>query len=454
VRFARSFAISVVAMLACTALVGCDAEQAEYAGRVVDDTVTLSAPVLAMPSVNLDAGFAPGSPEAGAAGASRNGGANSAAGGRSAVATAVTLARLGSVVRVKSVAVAAGDRVSVGQEIARLDSAALDANVAIAKAALASARAQVGVLDDAIDTVASNRSTLAASRRKINDSAAQLATTRAQLAAQLADLRALLAKLEAMGAGGGRPPMPPGGVPTGTVQPVAPPGAMPARGVPDPAQIRAGIAKLTAALAKIDAGLAKVTSGRAKLSSASAKLSDARVQLRDLRGLALAGAEGATVGVSAAEYQRSLATLRSPSDGDVVSVVAVGDVLAPGATVAEIRPSGPARVTTWLAPDRLRYVRVGTKAEVSADWFLTGTSGGIDSGGASNGVSRNGILGTAAIPGRVTSIGTRAEYPPTSFATSEIHLTRAIRVEITTSPTAEQPSLPPGTPVDVRFLGK
>jgi len=75
---------------------------------------------------------------------------------------------------------------------------------------------------------------------------------------------------------------------------------------------------------------------------------------------------------------------------------------------------------------------VGTEAEVSADWFPTRTP----------------------IPGRVTTISTRAEYPPTSFATSEVHLTRAIRVELTLSPTAEQPALPPGTPVDVRFLGK
>lgn len=428
-RFARPIAATLVATLSCALLVGCSAVKADYAGRVVDDTITLTAPALAAPSVNLEAGFAPSSP--GAVGPA----------GRSTVATAVALTQLGSVVRVKSVAVAAGNHVSAGQEVARLDSAALDANVAVAKASLASARAQVGVLDDAIDTVASNRSTLASSRRQIDDSAAQLASTRAQLVVQLADLKALLAKVEALGSGGGHTPIPPGGVPTGTVPPgtpppgTLPPSTQPPAGAPDPAQIRAGIAKLTAALAKIDAGLAQVASGRAKLSSAGAKLSDARVQLTDLRRLARVGVDGAKIGVQAAEYQRSLAVLRSPADGSVVSVAAVGDVLAPGATVAKIRRSGPPRVTTWLAPEQLADIEFGTQVEIRADWFPGG-------------------IGSSPIPGRVTTIGTRAEYPPTSFATSEIHLTRAIRVEMTLSPSAEQPALPPGTPVDVRFLGK
>ncbi len=408
------------------ALAGCSAGPTDYAGRVVDDTAKLQVPALSMPSVNLDAGFA------------QTAGPAATTPQRSTVATAVALTGIGSVSRVTSVAVQAGDDVRVGDEIARLDARALDANVAVAKAGLSAARAQVGVLDDALDTVASNRATLATKRGQIDSAASKLATTRTQLAAQLASLKALLAKIEALGAGGGRPPLPPGGtMPTGSVPPPGglPPGAPPAGGMPDPAKLRAGIAKLTAALAKIDAGLAQVSAGRAQLASASAKLSDARRQLRDLRRLARVGVDGAKVGVQVAEYQRELAVLRSPVDGTVVSVASVGDVLAPGATVAEIRRDGPPRVTTWLAPEELGAIGVGTEAEVRADWFPTG-------------------LGREPISGRVTNVSTQAEYPPTSFATSEIHLTRAIRVEITLSDTAEQPALPPGAPVDVRFLGK
>ena len=190
--------------------------------------------------------------------------------------------------------------------------------------------------------------------------------------------------------------------------------------------------QLSAALAKIDAGLGKVRAGRAKLSSASAKLSDARRQLSDLRRLARVGVSGAGIGVQVAQYQRELAVVRSPADGIVVSVVSVGDVLAPGATIAEVRREGPPRVTTWIAPETLGSVGVGTEAEVRADW----------------------LPGGAPLAGRVTRISTQAEYPPTSFATSEIHLTRAVQVEITLEEAADQPGLPPGTPVDVRFLGR
>ena len=125
-----------------------------------------------------------------------------------------------------------------------------------------------------------------------------------------------------------------------------------------------------------------MSAGRARLASANARLSDARRQLRDLRKLATVGVDGAKIGVRVAEYQRSIAVLRSPVEGVVVSVASVGDVLAPGATVAEVRRAGPARVTTWLSPEELGRVRVGTEAEVRADWFPAGPGGSPPSAGA------------------------------------------------------------------------
>ena len=411
---ARPVAIFLLVALTCTTLSGCaqGGTPRDYAGEVVDDTVAVQVPNLPMPSVDLDAGFSPNSASP-----------RTVTVQRSAIATAVALTGIGSMARVASVSVTTGAEVRAGQELARLDSAALDSNVAIARASVASARAQVGVLSDALDTVASNRSTLATKRAQINDAAALLAANRRKIAAQLADAKALLAKIESARPG----QRPPGAVPPGML----PPG----NALPDPARLRAGISKLTAALAKIDAGLAQVSAGRSRLSSASSKLSDVRRQLRDLRVLARVAVEAAEVGVGLAEYQHELAVMRSPADGTVVSIASVGDVLAPGATVAEVRPVGAPRVTTWLAPEELAGVRVGTAAEVRADWFPAGRD-------------------RAPIKGRVTSISTQAEYPPTSFATSEIHLTRAIRVEIALSDTANQPALPPGTPVDVRFIGE
>jgi multidrug resistance efflux pump len=130
--------------------------------------------------------------------------------------------------------------------------------------------------------------------------------------------------------------------------------------------------------------------------------------------------------VDLARYQRSLAEVTSPVTGVVVSVASEGDVLAPGATVAEIRRAGPGKVEAWLAPGDLRVVSVGAKANVSTDWTRR------------------------VVRGEVTRIAGRAEYPPTSSATKEVHLTRAVPIEITLDP--GEPALPPGTPVDIGIL--
>jgi hypothetical protein len=54
----------------------------------------------------------------------------------------------------------------------------------------------------------------------------------------------------------------------------------------------------------------------------------------------------------------------------------------------------------------------------------------------------------------VTLVGDRADYPPTSFATDEVHLTRAVPVRLTLTGLVGQPrpSLPPGAPVDIEML--
>ena len=240
----------------------------------------------------------------------------------------------------------------------------------------------------------------------------KLKTTRADLVDKLAQLKALLAKLESM------PQLPPGvrppGVPGGTVP-------------PSPAEIRKSIAKLEAGIAKLDSGLSQARTGLSKLSEASATIADARAQLRDLRDLARVAADGSTVGVDVARYQLALATLVSPTDGTLVSIVPAGTVLAPGATAAVVRRAGPPRVETWLSPEDAARVSVGDAATVSADWFGTAESG----------------------VGRVSKIGLRAEHPPTSFATKDVHMTRAIPVEVTVVPDPGLPFLPPGAPVDL-----
>jgi hypothetical protein len=53
----------------------------------------------------------------------------------------------------------------------------------------------------------------------------------------------------------------------------------------------------------------------------------------------------------------------------------------------------------------------------------------------------------------VTLIGDQADYPPTAFATDEVHLTRAVPVRLTLTRSSGQPHpLPPGAPVDLEIL--
>lgn len=394
------------------ALVGCAPTPTVVSGRIVDDTVTIQAPDLPMPAPVLDS--------------ASSSAAENRSGTPGATNPASALTGLGSVIVIDEITVAEGDRVATGDVIARLDAAALDVNVAAARADLASAKAQVGVLDDAIETVRDNRATVAEKRSEVGGTIAELVRTRAQLAAKLAQLRALLKRVESLG------PMIP---PPGSTPATLPPGAKPPGGgaaPPDPAELKAAIAQLEAGIAQLDAGLTQARGGLARLSSASGDLADARAQLGDLRELARIAVPLSRVSVRVAEYERSLAEIRTPYAGVVTSVLADGDVVFPGASVATIRRDGPARVTTWLPAAMVARLAAegaaGPAAFVSADWAPGET-----------------------FSARLSRVGTRALYPPSSFATEEVHLTRAIPVELTLDDAAL--GAPAGGPVDV-LLGE
>ena len=54
-----------------------------------------------------------------------------------------------------------------------------------------------------------------------------------------------------------------------------------------------------------------------------------------------------------------------------------------------------------------------------------------------------------AVAGSLTRLATRYDYPPSDVTTDEIHLTRALKVQV--SATTEQ--LPAGVPVDITITG-
>lgn len=417
-------AVAALVIGGCIALSGCaPAGTVELTGSVDDDVVAVQAPSVPVPSPDLEAGFGGGA-ALGAGGAGASGGTPAA---RATTPTAARITGLGSFARVAEVKVQAGDVVVANQVIVVVDTELLDANVRAARAAQRTAQAQVPVVSAALDELASTRADIASTRSTVTDTIAQLLATRARLVEQLSTLQATLRRIEGL---------PPGGLPGIGVPPVLPPGVtptstpggggLPPGGLPDPAKLRAGIAQLEATITKIDAGVAKARTGLGKLSSASAKVSDARAQLRHVRTLARIAASASGVGVDLAKYQRSLAEVRTPIGGVVISVVSAGDVVAPGATLAEIRRVGRTNVSAWLAPADLAEVSVGDTAFVTSDSV------------------------EEPVRGTVTRIAGRADYPPTSSATREVHLTRAVPVEITVN--AGEAALPPGTPVDISIV--
>ncbi len=414
--------IGVLALALVAPLAGC-ATQGGFTvtGRVADDTVAVQAPSLPMPRVNLDAGFTVlstgiGRPQANSSPVS-------------------ALVGLGGVARVAEVAVDLGDRVTAGQVLLRFDDAALSADRAAAKADAEVARRQVAVLAAGIDETYDKERDLDKAEKKVRTALGDLATAQRQLTAKLAaakkQLRILPGKLaevsaqlaEAQAALAALPPEAPPEVRAQLEAAVAQLSAAKAQLAAGIAALKQGIPKLAAGLKKIAAGLAKARAGLRTIASGRTKLADARTQLRAARSVAVVAADAAKVGVSLAGTSLSLAVLTAPEDGYVVAVADVGAMLAPGATAVLLRPE-PDRITTFLSAGQLGQVCVGDRVTVRGDWMTT------------------------ALTGRIAHLGTEADYPPTSFPTDEVHLTRAVGAEITLEAIGE---LPVGVPLDIHI---
>ncbi len=185
-------------------------------------------------------------------------------------------------------------------------------------------------------------------------------------------------------------------------------------------QLRKGIPQLTKAISTIDANLAKARDGVRQIDQGLADLADARATLKRNRKLAVIAARDTTA-VDAASVAKKQAVVRAPADGVVTSLAGVGDVVAPGATVAQI--ARPAHiVTTWLAPEQVTQVCLDASATVHLDSLAT------------------------PVEGRVSRILPLAVYPPSYHTTDQVHLTRAVPVEVT----VDSP-LPPGVPADLEL---
>ena len=308
-----------------------------------------------------------------------------------------------------TVTVQQGAHVTTGQPIAQIDTTMLSLGVASAKAGADKARASLDVLDHTISKLRSARSKLITARTALIAARASLTATYTAVVKARADLRVQIAAIEAL---------------------IAQPGGPPPHVPPYPvllAGMKSAETSITAAVNGIRTGLAAMTAGLAKMRTGLAKINDGLAQLADVRELAGTNIEAQDVAVQLAEKRRDAATITSPVSGVVTFVRMPGTTVMVGAPVVRIRPDVPSRIDTYLTPEKLALVRVGSPATVDFD-------------------SNAG----APLSGRIVVIGSSAVVPPTGFPTAIVHMTRAVRVtiELDSGQTA-----PPGTPVDIAITG-
>jgi multidrug efflux pump subunit AcrA (membrane-fusion protein) len=378
-------------------------ESTGVSGRIVDETVSVGAPALPVPQPTMSTGGTtpqqPGSP------------------------SVSSFVGLGQAARVAEIGVELGEHVTAGQQLARLDDSALVAGVEAALRARRAAAAQNDLLGERLSDLDDAGTTLADRRQEVRGTLGDLESTRADLArkldAALAQRESLKALDEAL--------QKPGSLPSTVTPPPAPSGNAP----PDPqalakalAQIDAGIAQLEAAIARIDEGLAKAREAEHTLADASSNAEDARTALESLRAVAREALGAYQPAVDLARLYVALATLRAPVEGIVVSVVAEGEAVAVGAPVVRLRPDAASAVEVWVTPATRAELAMGDTATVRID-------------------SRAG----APYAARVSAIGSRALFPPSWIATTEVHLMRAVPVRLTLQDAGIH--LPPGTPADV-----
>lgn len=454
--------LAVAAIAAAVALPGCASASTITATGTVDDTTRIvAAPLLLAVTPDPDAGFSPAVT------------AQPGASPRPSPVAAVMVTD----------AVPLGARVRQGDVVARVDSAASDDSLAAAKADKDLAGRRVSLIESQLDDVLDKRDELNDKRRELDDAIAkmkdkrpELVATRAdlrdkqkqlakqlkeldakrselkgtqkqldaqhdQLGAQIADLEQTKAQLQqALQQNPGDPTLQAqleqvteglAKAKAGLKQ-LSEAASQVAGGLAQLEQGRAkagqaatqlaqGLAKLDEGIRTIDANLAKARDGRTKLDDGLAKLADAETKLGQAHELAQTRVTAAGVSVGKAREQQGLTTLFAPADGLVVATSVTGDVVRPGAPVVTIRPDTQATVTTWLSPPLAGAVCPGSEASATTDWGTTHTA-------------------------HVTRIGLAAEFPPTSQATDEVHLTRAVEVTLAI---AGPDAPPPGAGVDL-----
>jgi len=169
-------------------------------------------------------------------------------------------------------------------------------------------------------------------------------------------------------------------------------------------------------------GKAQIAAGKAQLATGASALRKARKQLEKAEDVLGHVADGQDILIDVAKYRVKQATLYAPVSGVVTQARTAGTVAMVGAPLVRIVPDAPRRSTRTCsrsAPRRQRR-RLGDR-ELRLEH-------------------------ERASAGRVTQIAPQAQFPPTSFPTSIVHMTNTVQIQVTLDNGAWAP---PGTPVDL-----
>jgi multidrug resistance efflux pump len=426
---ARNIGIAAVVLVALLAGVWwSQASKAAPSGRLVlagdvrPEVRSVSAPAISYPTPDYTVGI-PGTSTAG--GSSKRASAKPTQSGQPVVAGML-----------ERVWVREGDHVTAGQVLATFDTTMLDLGVAQAQDAATQAHKQVKILGNDITKlntasgkIVTARGKLATAKKTLTKAKAALLKAGRQLVIQrrkLLQLKAQRPQLKAALAGlkAALQHTPPGPKRAAIQKQIAQISGALAAIDPGLNAIAAGIQKLAAGFAKIKAGAAALPKAAAQLNTASAQLSNAKTQLHTAKDVLSIVARGQKTAIQLAEAKRVFAVVRSPVDGVVTFARRSRTVAMVGAPLVRIHTDGPQRIDTYLTADQVARIHVGSPADITYDSAPKGT----------------------VLHGAISEIGSAYVFPPTSFPTQIVHMTRALKVTIKLD---EGSTAPPGTPVDV-----
>lgn len=363
--------------------------------------------------------------------------------------------------RIQEIAVDEGERVTAGQTIVRLDPALLDAQIAQAAAAVATAQAQLTQIKNGprpSDVVAAQAAVTAAKQNydkmKAGPTASDLAAAQAALAAaqqnydkvragptrdQIAQLQAQMDNAQALMSqaqaaydrvGGASNPL------IGlTPQSVALQQAMnnyrAAVGAFNDATTHPTAAELAAAKSQVEqaqAALDRLTPDAAQLAAAQSQVDQAQAALDRLTPTAdsITVAENqvkqAQAALAVLQTQRSKISISSPVAGVVAQrAVNPGEIAGMGAALLTITDLDPVRLTIYVPETQLGGIRLGDAVGVQVDSFPGRT-----------------------FQGRVVYIAPEAEFTPRNVQTKaeRVNTVFAVKLQIANPDLALKPGMP------------